>query len=439
MKGLKAPLIILAMTAGLLALVVGLRAVYPRLAAEHLRRRLETVPDDRAAVLLDQVAELGEAGIPVLVEALGSQRESVARAGKKTLCRLLHRWQIHGGRDNSRKQAVLAESLATRAGGFGHSARGDAADLATQILLWLPDPEQVDRSRVIASCQKVFRLTSGDSGRPAKARRTGQGLSAAERVDQARRRPRGSDGLMQPSGSVADGGHLPGGGLPISTAAPLQQPSREGEIPRMADTRAIPPQRPAGPPAAEPPNPLRQPGRLWNLPEDVRSIPDSRAPTDPRRGPQPAPIRRLSLDEPAEALPRSVGGDPAEVETVDLMRRLRAEDRATVRRAEAELTRRGFQPVHLELARWLFDPDPRAREQLARLLPRLQSVDAIPWLLWLARDANAEVRLVAITLLATTGDPGILQQVEQLARQDPDPRVRDLAVRVAKRPGGKPR
>ena len=49
MKGSKALLVTLAMTAGLLALTVGLRGQYAGLAAEHWRRELGTVPDEQAA------------------------------------------------------------------------------------------------------------------------------------------------------------------------------------------------------------------------------------------------------------------------------------------------------------------------------------------------------------------------------------------------------
>jgi HEAT repeat protein len=83
------------------------------------------------------------------------------------------------------------------------------------------------------------------------------------------------------------------------------------------------------------------------------------------------------------------------------------------------------------LARKLFDPNPEVRKALARALPRLQSVDAGPWLLRLSRDEDAEVRLAAITLMATTGDPSLLGQVEAAARQDPDPRIQEQAERIA--------
>jgi len=136
MKGVKALLVIVLLAAGLLAMVFGLRGPCAHLAARHWRNQLDTVPDDRAAILLGQVGELGEPGIPVLVEALGSRRESVARAAKQVLREQLDRWQMLNPREVMPKLAVLADCLAEQVEQFGPTARTDAADLAEQILQW---------------------------------------------------------------------------------------------------------------------------------------------------------------------------------------------------------------------------------------------------------------------------------------------------------------
>jgi hypothetical protein len=119
------------------------------------------------------------------------------------------------------------------------------------------------------------------------------------------------------------------------------------------------------------------------------------------------------------------------METVDVMRGMQADESGTVAEARAELVRRGFSEVHLELARRLFDPDPEVRKQLVRTLPQLHSIDAMPWLLRLTQDGDAEVRLAALTLLATTGDPTMLSRVEEIARQDHDPAVQRTMERLA--------
>ncbi len=120
------------------------------------------------------------------------------------------------------------------------------------------------------------------------------------------------------------------------------------------------------------------------------------------------------------------------VDVLDLMRRLRAEDGSQATEARQELVRRGFSEVDLELARQLFSPDAESRKQLARAVPRLSSVDAAQWLMWLALDPQPEVRLAAVSTLATTGDPALLDRVEALARSDRDPQVQALADQISK-------
>jgi HEAT repeat protein len=88
--------------------------------------------------------------------------------------------------------------------------------------------------------------------------------------------------------------------------------------------------------------------------------------------------------------------------------------------------------VELELARQLFDPDPQIRKHLAELLPSLQSIDAAPWLLALCRDEDAEVRLIAVSLIATSGDPALKAEAERIARRDADPRLKNQAQRMTK-------
>jgi HEAT repeat protein len=172
---------------------------------------------------------------------------------------------------------------------------------------------------------------------------------------------------------------------------------------------------------------------------DLPAVPEraARRPGDPERADLP-PARPLAYLDSAPVSARSgqAGTDPkhesAGLETVELMRRLQSSEEGTVAQARAELVRRGFTETHLALARHLFDPDPAARRRLIRLLMRLPNVDAVPWLLQLSRDENADVRHSAISLLATTDDPALVEAIETIARKDPDPRVRRQAERLAR-------
>lgn len=434
MNGSKALLVTLAMTAGLLAMVVGLRGQYPKLAAEHWRRQLDTVPDEQAAILLSQVAELGEPGIPVLVEALGSERESVARAGKHALLDQLDRWRILRARASSPKLAVLAEALADRVGQFGPTARHDAADLATRILLWPLDSRVVDRSRVIGCCEKVFQATMARRGAPVEGGLAAHRPLPVEGAEGGPYRPPAADDPIPFGASVAELSRLPGGGLPIESLSLSATPGEAGAD-RVGDIRAERPRRLPLPSAARPLiNTPQESQRLSAAPQRVGPRPESRPLfAEPPSGPTGA--RPSSETGQEDTAPRVPAGEPLETETVELMQWLDCKDDSTAARAQAELVRRGFTNLHLELARRLFDPDPEVRRQLARSLPNLEGVDAVPWLLRLARDPDPEVRLVAIGLIATTGDPRLLERIERIAREDPDPGIRRQAERIAQRRG----
>jgi len=112
--------------------------------------------------------------------------------------------------------------------------------------------------------------------------------------------------------------------------------------------------------------------------------------------------------------------------------RLHDEDPDRAEEARKELKRRGFTELELDLARQSTDPDPAVRRKLARALLSTPGVDAGPWLLELCGDEDADVRLEAITLLATTGDPALIEQLRRRAQVDPDERIQRLAERLVR-------
>jgi hypothetical protein len=242
-----------------------------------------------------------------------------------------------------------------------------------------------------------------------------------------------SDQSPKPENAIADLARLPGGGLPIETFPPGVLPPGLSAGSDIAGVEGVEPQPLRDSAATRIPailggrSPLRpDPNDPASGPEALRGSETSTAGADPQ------------ASGAGRAGQRPSGGaeDLTPVDTLDLMRRLRTSGGDAMARVRAELARRGFNEVHLELARRLFDPDPEVRLELARRLPGLESVDAAPWLLWLSEDKDPEVRLAAITLLATTDDPALLRQVRTIAARDPDPRIRRQAERLAQRADG---
>jgi hypothetical protein len=445
MKGSKALSVTLLLTAGLVALAIALRGPYARLAAEHWRRELATVSDRRADQLLRQVADLGDAGIPILVEALGAERESVAKAAGEVLSEQLNRWQNLYPANGLQKQAILADALAGAVEQFRPAARGQAAELAARILLWLPEAAAADRSPIIAACEKVVRRGAADRRWPAEEESAGSvasGLTPQRELplplaDGAGESSQARDPWQAAEMPVAELARLPGGGLPIDSfpAAALRLPAAAVDSPPLSggsgDVSVVQPQRLDSPTGARPLSSLRRP-RSGSASGANSSSGKSAAGSSPQGA---AGVTPLSGAETAAGTGEGPDSRPdAELgaaETTAVMRMLHAADKSRAARARAELMRRGFSEVHLDLARRLFDPDLEVRKELARALPGLRSVDAIPWMLWLSHDEDPEVRLVAVTLMATTGDPALCKQIEKMAQEDPDPRIQERADRLS--------
>jgi hypothetical protein len=422
MRAWKVLVIAALMTAGLITLAVVLRGVSARFVTQYWLDQLDTVPDDRAPALLEQIVALDEVGVPILVAALGSPREAVSRAAADVLTEQLHRWQNQPSQANLRKQTALAVALSEQVSAFGPIARHEAGQLAARVLLVLPQEQAVDRNRLIAACEKVLQIAAAGQREQPLLDKPATVAAAVRPRDRVERR----HDLLPPEDSIPTLAQLPGGGLPVAgLEGDGARVSPEGTgFAARGDARPLPVPVP---------------------PRVLHPLADSR-PLETRQG----PMKRLvlgdkSATEAADVLPPTVvraaphgtagvqrASDLIGADTVELMRQLQATDESAVAAARAELIRRKFTPAHLEAARRLFHADPEVRKGLARTLPETPGLDAVPWLLCLSRDPEADVRLLAVTLLATTADPAVLEQVETIARNDSDPRVQQLGERLGR-------
>ena len=407
---------------GTIGLVIGLAIVSmsfrDRFLAGYLRWQLAGANDDQTESLLDQLGRLGKAGIPAVVEAFGSPREALARNARNVL------WQMVRTDDESRTRsleiAVLIEELARHVDGFSPAARMDAAELALDVLRRPLDGSVVDRAAVTADCDCVL-----------KAARLERRLLAddvlGDRTGALGLRPDASEVAQRTTGSEESPD------APLASSASLGIPPQTDLALSTGDVR---PGRPG--------DGTYETARTA-APLASNGTDDGRAKSGPSAIPvAPSGIPGAALPPGALAAPGTAGAEGDETnrrdliaaDTVDLMRRLQSSNPSVVAETRAELIRRGFSEILLDLARRLFDPDPEVRKQLARRLPELHSIDALPWLLRLTRDSDSEVRLLALTLLATTGDPTMLSRVQEIAREDPDPGVQRQIDHLAGRRGG---
>jgi hypothetical protein len=103
---------------------------------------------------------------------------------------------------------------------------------------------------------------------------------------------------------------------------------------------------------------------------------------------------------------------------------------------EDELLARGFCPIPKRLVEQYFSDDLADRLRLVDNVLTEPNLDARPWLMLLAEDENAEVRLMAVTVMATSDDKTLVEKAWQTAIRDRDSRIADLAARLRARREG---
>jgi hypothetical protein len=103
---------------------------------------------------------------------------------------------------------------------------------------------------------------------------------------------------------------------------------------------------------------------------------------------------------------------------------------------EEQLATRGFHPIPKRLVEQYFSDDLADRLRLVDNVLTGPRIDPRPWLMLLAEDENAEVRLMAVTVMATSDDKTLVEKAWQTALRDRDSRIADLAARLRTRREG---
>jgi hypothetical protein len=140
-------------------------------------------------------------------------------------------------------------------------------------------------------------------------------------------------------------------------------------------------------------------------------------------------------EQESELAARNGGRQFRDVGSRSLLERWLVAEGADVEPLEQELTRRGFGRLSARLVRQLFSDRPDERLRLVDDVLTEPAVDARPWLLLLAHDTDPDVRLVVVTIMATSNDATLIEKAWQVAIRDRDPRIAGLAPRLRERRG----
>ena len=99
-------------------------------------------------------------------------------------------------------------------------------------------------------------------------------------------------------------------------------------------------------------------------------------------------------------------------------------------KAKLELMRRGYDGGQISLATQIASGDVSTRKALVDAIARSDSLDPRPWLLFLLDDESREVKLRAISVLATMNDPAISAELRARLSDQGDPIVAARLRRV---------
>jgi hypothetical protein len=111
------------------------------------------------------------------------------------------------------------------------------------------------------------------------------------------------------------------------------------------------------------------------------------------------------------------------------------QDASAYQRAEIEekLAERGFRRMSTRVVKQYLSDDLQERLRVVDSVLTEPDVDPRPWLLLLADDDDADVRLMAVSVMATSNDERLLEAAWETAIGDRDPRIADLAERLKAR------
>jgi hypothetical protein len=116
--------------------------------------------------------------------------------------------------------------------------------------------------------------------------------------------------------------------------------------------------------------------------------------------------------------------------TEKLFRLLESAHDRVVAEAMEVLESRGIQPQHLELAMALARGSREERLQGLETLKSDESLQPLPWLVWMAQCDDHEVRLRAIAMLGSMPDEEALRKLRLLKQRENDHRVAERITHV---------
>jgi hypothetical protein len=385
----------------------------------RLVERLATLASDSDPVVSRQafarLSSMGGAAMPVMVRVAASSG-GLARDARTLIADRLIAWESAAGAAGDAEMlaeqlAALATNLETQKTAFDRAGWSWLQSVSRRVVRLTDRLPPLDAAGTLQVCQRIISLPQ----------------------------PRGASEFSLNGPSVAalsDGPSAEG-----AAAEPLGRRSEDDavvELTPIAEPHlpiAVKPSEAAEPRQADNASAARPLAELWLLPAESAELPAASqreliAPSDDAIAParpavQPAPVEIPSPDEVERSVRRL-----RELTDRQLLASLATAPRFDAAAIREVLRTRGYSPQALKLIERFSQAPVADRRQALERTGSLPASDARSLLRWFVGDDDAEIRLQALSMLATTSDPRLEAIARERAVEDADPRVSELASRI---------
>ncbi|MEM8946163.1 MAG: hypothetical protein AAGD11_13395 [Planctomycetota bacterium] len=393
--------------------------------ASRLAQKLEAADDADAKMLLRQLEGLGSPAIESLVVAAASDRTAVAVIARQIVqehaAQLATEASLKGDEQLSEstaaKAALLGRALARNVSDFGPAGKRWLEKLALQLVK-ITDQLPAKYSRqTLEDCELVLASVPprGRKIRTVTLPRATDALPSAPTLPTpgptVQPLTRASEQSLEILARIAPRG--------------VDEPSKTSE-PQLESMRALNSTDSFRPPAGD----LR-----WS----AQSLPLAAAkplpPGKPQAGSASVPARQEPKTSAVTDIPT-----PREMELLATRLRRLSDETLFWKLEEAPrfragtilsvLNERGFEPAEIELRLQIMRVGSGERLRLVDDVAQLPALSASRTLRWLLEDESGDVRLRALTALATTQSATLDKIARDLATNDEDPRVAKLASQL---------
>jgi hypothetical protein len=403
----------------------------------RLAERLQSASEAEALAALGQLAQLDDAAVKPLLAAATAPRRPIAIAARAAIDQMLARWhddaQTAGNHTRfAERLDRLAATLASRPPGQNNDQMLWAHDLAERILNAAGQIPAGQRLEIVRNCDQLVRHT----GQLVTAPNTAPAAAPAPQVTTLN----GPNASSSPANARL-------AALPQQTPlAPPFESLRTTPLPPVNENRGLANARFAavnGERDAETQSQLAarrsDPSITWS-PDRVepngmsgdsnRLLPWTGLDQSPPPGESDRPrFFDAELTSSGPQGPASPDDPPLRPNSTphQLLNQLANSSAENVNHVQRQMAERGLGIVPPTLARRLLSKSPAERVQAVDALLETSGTAPGPWLMVMADDPAAEVRLAVVTLMATSKSPQLVEKAWQVALNDEDPRLADLA------------